>query len=154
ELVTGSLEAANAEAAAMQLQNQAIIPVAITEVQVTAKKSVDLNNIFGPKKVTADDLVMFCRQMRALTRAGIPIVQAISGLAEIGKAEKLKAALADVAVRLTTGSSLANALSNHGKVFNSMFVSLIHVGENTGRLEDAFAKLIHHIELARDTRNR
>src|SRR5690606_2143621 len=101
-----------------------------------------------------DDLVMFCRQMRALTRAGIPIIQAIGGLAEIGRNDLLKKALADVSTRLATGQTLANALSAHGKIFNSMFVSMIHVGENTGRLDDAFAKLIDHIALERETRNR
>ncbi len=153
ELVTGTLEAASAEAAAVQLQNQSIVPVAITEAKAAAK-NVSLNKLFGPPKVKHDDLIMLCRQMRALTRAGIPIIQSVNGLAEISKSELLKEALADVAVRLATGSSLANSLSAHGHIFNSMFVSMIHVGENTGRLDDAFAKLIRHIELERETRNR
>jgi len=154
DLVSGTLDAASAEAAALQLQNQAIVPVAITEAKAASGKSININQLFGPPKVRPDDLVMFCRQMRALTRAGIPIIQAIGGLADISKSVTLKAALSDVSVRLATGSTLANALASHGKIFNSMFVSLIHVGENTGRLDDAFSKLIGHIELERETRNR
>lgn len=153
ELITGALEAANAEAAALVLQNQAIIPLAIDAVK-EAKPLFDPGKLFAPKKVGFDDLVMFCRQMRALTRAGIPIIQAIGGLAEISRNPLLKKALADVAVRLATGQTLANALSAHGRIFNGMFISMIHVGENTGRLDDAFAKLIKHIELERETRNR
>lgn len=154
ELVSGTLEAASADAASVQLQNQSIIPVAITEAKAGSGKNPALKNLFGPPKVRHDDLIMFCRQMRALTRAGIPIIQAINGLAEISKSELLKAALADVAVRLATGSTLANSLSAHGKIFNHMFVSLIHVGENTGRIDDAFSRLINHIEMERETRNR
>lgn len=153
ELITGALDAANAEAAALVLQNQAIIPLAISAAKET-KPLFDPGKLFAPKKVGFDDLVMFCRQMRALTRAGIPIIQAIAGLAEISKNELLKKALSDVAVRLATGQTLANALSAHGRTFNGMFISMIHVGENTGRLDDAFAKLIKHIELERETRNR
>lgn len=152
DLVNGTLDAVSAEAAAVQLQNQAIIPVAITEARAAAGKKN--SRWLGPPKVSADDLIMFCRQMRALTRAGIPIIQAISGLAEISKSERLKDALADVAVRLATGSPLATSLSAHGTLFNGMFVSMIHVGENTGRIDDAFSKLIDHIELERETRNR
>lgn len=151
--VTGTLEASNAQAAAIQLQNQSIVPVAIQEVE--AQRTSLLNMKFSlRKKVKYDDLIMLCRQMRALTRAGVPIIQAIAGLADISKSEIIKEALSDINVRLATGSSLANAMGAHSKVFNTMFVSMIHVGENTGRLEDAFSKLISHIEMERDTRNR
>lgn len=153
DLVTGALEAANSEAAALVLQNQSIIPLAIHAAE-EKKTLFDSSKLFAPRKVGFDDLVMFCRQMRALTRAGIPIIQAIAGLADISKNPLLKQALADVATRLATGQTLANSLAAHGKVFNGMFVSMIHVGENTGRLDDAFAKLIRHIELERETRNR
>lgn len=151
--VSGTLQAASAQAAAIQLQNQSIVPIAINEIEEKNKSALSLQLTFK-KKVKHDDLIMLCRQMRALTRAGIPIIQAIAGLADISRSEQIKEALSDVNVRLATGSSLANALSAHGKIFNSMFVSMIHVGENTGRLEDAFAKLISHIEMERDTRNR
>lgn len=151
--VSGTLEATNAQAAAIQLQNQSIIPVAIQPLEAKREFSNALKLKFR-KKVTYDDLIMLCRQMRALTRAGIPIIQAIAGLADISKSEQIKEALSDINVRLATGSTLANAMGAHSTIFNSMFVSMIHVGENTGRLEDAFSKLISHIEMERDTRNR
>lgn len=155
ELVSGTVDAANADAAAMLLQNQAIIPTAIEQArEVKAKAGIDFSKLLAKKTVGFDDLVMFCRQMRALTRAGIPIIQAISGLADISRNDVLKGALGDVSTRLATGQTLANALSAHGKIFNSMFVSMIHIGENTGKLDEAFAKLIDHIALERETRNR
>ncbi len=151
--VSGTLEASNAQAAAIQLQNQSIVPVAIRELEAKPASLLDLNISFR-KKVKYDDLIMLCRQMRALTRAGVPIIQAIAGLADISKSDLIKEALSDINVRLATGSSLANAMGAHSNIFNTMFVSMIHVGENTGRLEDAFSKLISHIEMERDTRNR
>jgi len=151
--VSGTLEASNAQAAAIQLQNQSIVPVAIRELEAKPASLLNLNVSFR-KKVKYDDLIMLCRQMRALTRAGVPIIQAIAGLADISKSDLIKEALSDINVRLATGSSLANAMGAHSNIFNTMFVSMIHVGENTGRLEDAFSKLISHIEMERDTRNR
>lgn len=151
--VSGTLEASNAQAAAIQLQNQSIVPVAIRALEAKPASLLNLNISFR-KKVKYDDLIMLCRQMRALTRAGVPIIQAIAGLADISKSDLIKEALSDINVRLATGSSLANAMGAHSNIFNTMFVSMIHVGENTGRLEDAFSKLISHIEMERDTRNR
>ncbi len=151
--VTGKLEANDAEAVANQLQSQAIIPISIRQSTEGKKGELSLNFKFK-QKVTLDDQIMLCRQMRALTRSGIPIVQAISGLAEISKNDTISEALTDISNRLSGGSTLANAMGNHSKIFSPMFVSMIHVGENTGRLEDAFGKLIGHIEMERDTRNR
>ena len=107
--VSGTLEASNAQAAAIQLQNQSIVPVAIRELEAKPASLLDLNISFR-KKVKYDDLIMLCRQMRALTRAGVPIIQAIAGLADISKSDLIKEALSDINVRLATGSSLANAM--------------------------------------------
>ena len=154
EEVAGTLQAASTQAAAIQLQNQAIVPVAIEAAKVKKPKQAQGLVALRQRRVRYDDLIMLCRQMRALTRAGVPIIQAISGLMEISRCQPIKEALADINVRLATGSGLAQAMGAHPKVFNSMFVSMIHVGESTGRLEDAFSKLISHIEMERDTRNR
>ncbi|MCG8316239.1 MAG: type II secretion system F family protein [Pseudomonadales bacterium] len=154
ELVEGSLEGANVEAIAKQLQAQFILPVEIKEEVQQLSQDIDLSKLLPPPQIKMDDMVMFCRQMKALTKAGIPIIQAINGLAEHSKSERLKECLLDVVIRLQMGNSLAAALGQYPKIFSKLFVSIIHVGESTGKLDDAFEKLIHHLELERDTKNR
>lgn len=154
DLVTGTLDAANVDAVARQLQAQLILPIEIKEEVKAKSNDIDLSKLFPPPKLKIDDMVMFCRQMKALTRSGIPIIKAINGLAEHSKSERLKEALHDIVIRLQMGNSLAAAMGNHPKLFSSLFVSLIHVGESTGKLDDAFDKLVHHLELERDTKNR
>ena len=154
ELVEGSLEGANVEAIAKQLQAQFILPVEIKEEVQQLSQDIDLAKLLPPPQIKMDDMVMFCRQMKALTKAGIPIIQAINGLAEHSKSERLKECLLDVVIRLQMGNSLAAALGQYPKIFSKLFVSIIHVGESTGKLDDAFEKLIHHLELERDTKNR
>lgn len=151
--VTGVVNATSAEAVAGQLQEQSIIPTSIRQMAEVRDDDI-LAKLLPEPKVQMDDLIMMCRQMRALTRSGIPIVQAISGLADITKKRSISRALVDVSNRLSSGSSLANAMGNHPKIFSPMFINMIHVGENTGRLEESFTKLISHIEMERDTRNR
>ena len=157
--VKGLLEGLNAQGIAEQLTRQRIIPISITEAK--AKKgehkdlgNIDLGSLFGVAAISLDDLIIFCRQMYALVKAGVPILRAINGMAETSNSEKLKVALADIANQLEGGFQLSSALNKHPKLFSPLFVSLINVGENTGKLDDSFLKLASYFEREQDTRKR
>ncbi len=152
--VEGSLDAASSDAAAGILQSQQLIPIRIDEVVETESNHIDLKQFLPKPKITLNDLSMLCRQMYALTRSGMPIVSAINGLAETSKNERLAEVLRSISSELVTGMALATAMRKHQDVFSHIFISMIHVGESTGRLDDAFKKLVDHIELERKTRSR
>ena len=79
----GLLGAPNADAAATELMRRGITPLAIREVQETESVIDRLNRLpIFRKKVTLDELIVFCRQMHALTKAGIPLIRTMRGLAE------------------------------------------------------------------------
>lgn len=152
--VQGVLEVANANAAASELSKKGIIPIKISEqVEKKANLAGKKIQLFQPT-VNLDELIIFCRQMNALTRAGIPIIRAMKGLADSTKSELLKTTLFDVARRLESGINLASSMQAHPRVFSELFISMIHVGENTGQLETAFKRLSENLELERDTRKR
>ncbi len=151
--VEGTIDAPNTEAVANQLISRKITPIEITEKKFEGTKDIDLSKIFPPKPPTIDELSMFCRQMKALSRAGVPIVQAIGGLAEYSKSPVLVDALKNIMSRLSTGTALAAAMGSHPKIFSELFIGLVHVGESTGKLDDAFDKLVHHLEMERQTRS-
>lgn len=153
--VSGQLEAANGEAAASELQRRGLIPIAISEH--IEKKDVfeGLKKIqIFKRKVSLEELIIFCRQMNALTRAGIPIIRAMRGLADSTSSELLHETLHEVTDRLESGVNLATSMQSHPDIFDEMFISMVHVGENTGQLEDAFQQLAASLELERDTRRR
>ena len=157
--VKGAMEAANSNAVAEQLLRQRITPTAITETKSTKSGAGDLANIdiaelLGFETIALDDLIVFCRQMYALVRSGVPILRAINGMAESTSAPKLKQALSEIATQLEGGYELSSALNRHPKLFSPLFVSLVHVGENTGNLDDAFAKLASYFEREQETRKR
>jgi len=151
----GLLTAASAEAAASELMRRGITPLAIREQQ--EKKSSSLGklnlNIFADK-VTLDELIVFYRQMHALTKAGIPLIRTLRGLAETTRSPALAEVLEDVCNRLEGGTTMATAMQAHPEVFSDLFVAMIHVGENTGLLDDAFKRLSEILELERDTKRR
>ncbi|NQZ81763.1 MAG: type II secretion system F family protein [Colwellia sp.] len=157
--VKGNIEAANSAAVAEQLSRKSIIPISIKASTAKAKSgesiaTMDIGDLLGFAVVSLDDLIIFCRQMYALMRSGVPILRAINGMAESSTSLKLKNALLDIASQLEGGYALSTALHKHSKIFPPLFVSLIHVGENTGQLDSAFSKLATYFEREQETRKR
>lgn len=152
--IEGVYDGANENAVIAFLKEQQIVPIFISLAR--EKKSTTTLRFELTKKhsVSLDEMSMFCRQMQALTRAGIPIIQAISGLAEHANTPYFREVLNNLVEALAGGSSLANALRNHPQIFGQMFVSMVHMGETTGHLDKAFNKLVDHIELERETKRR
>ncbi|SDI39673.1 MSHA biogenesis protein MshG [Ferrimonas sediminum] len=149
--VEGVLEAANESAVADQLMRRAIIPLRIEEKR--GGDGIDWQAMFRPK-VKMTDLQMFTRQMLSLTRSGIPLLRAINGLADSSHCKVLSKALREVAGQLTSGYSLSSALNQHPHVFSDLYVAMVHVGENTGQLDQAFSRLSQHLEMEQDTKRR
>jgi MSHA biogenesis protein MshG len=106
------------------------------------------------RKVEIDELIVFCRQMYALTKAGIPLIRTMRGLADTTKSARLSAVLDDLTDRLEGGVTMATAMQAHRDVFSDLFIAMIHVGENTGQLDESFKRLSSIMELERDTRRR
>lgn len=153
--VAGEVNAANLDAAASDLVRKGITPIKLT---VRAEKQDVLASLgkiqIRPKRVNLDELIIFCRQMNALTRAGIPIIRAMRGLADSTRSELLRDTLHDVVNRLESGVNLATSMQAHPTIFSDLFISMVHVGENTGQLEDAFLQLSKSLELERETKRR
>ena len=150
--VNGQVEAANHSAAMSELQLKKIVLTSLAE-KTLESKGVEFSFAFK-KKITLDDQVLLTRQLYALTKAGIPIIRALNGLAESSDNVRLAEVLNAIADSLVSGSELATAFRQFPKIFSPIFVSMIHVGGNTGRLDLAFQKLTAHLELERETKKR
>lgn len=149
------MEAVNQEVVADRLLSRGTIPVSIAEVEdKTSLLDLDVSNVFKSKGVKLQELVMFSRQMYSLTKAGIPLTRAIAGLLETTNSSNLREALEAINSDLNAGTNLATAFSRHDKIFSPLYVSLIHVGENSGRLEEAFLQIANYLELEQKTKQR
>ncbi len=154
--IIGSREAGSADSLASELLAERITPLTIEE-QAQANDSdvfAQLKESLRRKHVDLEELIIFCRQMYSLSKAGVPIIRAIGGLAESSRNLYLREVLQAVRSDLEGGQGMAVALNAHPKVFNTLFVSMISVGENTGQLDQAFRQLSVYLELERETRKR
>ena len=154
--IIGSRESGSADSLASELLAERITPLTIEE-QAQANDSdvfAQLKESLRRKHVDLEELIIFCRQMYSLSKAGVPIIRAIGGLAESSRNLYLREVLQAVRSDLEGGQGMAVALNAHPKVFNTLFVSMISVGENTGQLDQAFRQLSVYLELERETRKR
>ncbi len=142
ELVKGVLEGPTSSAVADQLFSTGITPVHINEAKAAAAVVAGkLQLRFGEPKVELADLMLLSRQMHTLLKAGVPIIRALSGLHESAANPTLRTTIADVRESLESGRELSQTLRQHPKVFPAYMVSLVRVGEVTGRLDEVFMRL-------------
>src|SRR5712664_1745391 len=141
ELVKGVLEGATSSAIADQLFSTGITPVHIDEAKLAAVVAAGKQLRFGEPKVELADLMLLSRQMHTLLKAGVPIMRALSGLQESSSNPTLRTVIGDVRDSLESGRELSLSLRRHPKVFPGFMVSLVRVGEVTGRLDEVFLRL-------------
>jgi MSHA biogenesis protein MshG len=152
-LVNGELQADNTSAAAAQLLNSGVTPVRIDPIGTGGGGApVFKLALFTPKPGLAD-LMMFARQMYALTKAGIPIVRALRGLADSHRNPQMVTALQDVIDSLNAGRDLAGSLAKHPEIFSPLFVNVVRVGENSGKLDEGFQRLFQYLAFDKMTRD-
>jgi MSHA biogenesis protein MshG len=107
--------------------------------QVSAQSVLQIR--FGEPKVELADLMLFCRQMHTLLKAGVPIVRGLAGLQDSAQNPTLRKVLGEVRESLESGRELSLGLRQHPAVFTNFMVSLVQVGELTGRLDEVFLYL-------------
>lgn len=150
--VKGELEATSKDGAVELIMAKGIMPNDIKETAGT-KGSLDISALFA-SQVNPAELIVFTRQIYSLTKAGIPILRALNGLAESTHSTLLADALFDILENMRNGYSLSVAMESHPRVFSQLYVSLVQVGENTGQLDRVFLQLANYVEQEVETKKR
>ncbi len=156
ELLQGVLEGADSGAVADQLFGNGVTPI---DIAITKKTAVDKDGdswttkLFE-KKVTSMDVQLFSRQLYTLLKSGVPIMRGLAGLQESAISKSLGKVIQDLRESLDSGRELSVAMRRHPTVFNNFYLSMVRVGEMTGRLEEVFLRLFDHLEFDRDMRER
>ena len=155
EAVQGQLDALNENGVADQLMAMGVAPVHIGAMTEVAKATGDSwFERMGRKPVVVEDILVFSRQMYTLNKAGVPILRAFAGLEASSTKPAMVALLKDIRSSLDQGRELSAALARHMDVFGAFYISMIRVGEMTGRLTEVFLRLNEHMEFERDVRER
>jgi MSHA biogenesis protein MshG len=155
ELMQGVLEGADSGAVADQLFSTGVTPIEITVTSKAASEREDsLWQRLTEKKVTHMDVQLFSRQMFTLLKSGVPIMRGLAGLQESAISKSFGKVIKDLRESLDSGRELSSAMRRHPTVFTPFYLSMIRVGEMTGRLDEVFLRLFDHLEFDRDMRER
>lgn len=143
ETLSGEYEAASKEAVGSYLRKRRIT---ITSVK---KKPKDINIGFLQKKgVGVKDLSVFTRQFATMVNAGLPLVQCLDVLGRQLEKPHFKEVVLQVTADVEGGSTLAEALEKHPKIFSDLYVNMIAAGEAGGILDVILARLAVFLEKA------
>jgi type IV pilus assembly protein PilC len=98
------------------------------------------------RRVGMRDLAVFSRQFATLIQSGMPMLRALHTLEDQSENEVLQHAIAETRKDIEAGSSLAQALERHPRVFDKLYVSLVRSGESSGQLESALDRIAFQLE--------
>jgi len=133
----GELDAANETAALAQLKRLRIENPKIKE----KPKDIFENIAMFQPKVTGKDIVIFTRQLSTMIDAGLPLVQCLEILAKQQDNVTFKRILTEIQADVETGTTLADAMRKHPKVFDNLYSNMIEAGELGGILDTILSRM-------------
>lgn len=137
--ITADVEAENEGAAAKLLIDRGLAPL-----EITPKKEEGFRSLFN--RIPAKHMVVFSRQLSTLVNSGLPLVQSLDAVRKQTSNKKLKPIIAKIINDVEAGSSLAEAMAAHPRVFNKVYTSLVAAGEASGTLDVSLERLANQQE--------
>lgn len=142
----GELSAKTRDEAVDQLRKQSVVVTSLEEKKSGAG-GFKINLSFG-SGLTDKDLVVFTRQFGTMINAGLPLVQCLEILSTQSENKVLRETIGEVKTQVEAGSTFSDALRRHPKVFDDLYVNLVHAGEVGGLLDTILTRLAKYIEKA------
>ena len=146
--VKGTISATNESRARILLKEQGLVPTKISK-QTALNKDIEIN--IGAA-VKPRDLSVFCRQFQSILKAGVTIVEALEMMAGQTENKQFAKAILETRSSVQKGSSLAEAMREHPKIYPTILVNMVEAGEVSGSLEVALERLSIQFEKSAKTK--
>ena len=140
----GELTAKTKDEAVDQLRKQSVVVTSLEEK--SGKGGFNLSSL--KSGLTDKDLVVFTRQFGTMINAGLPLVQCLEILSTQSENKVLRETIGEVKTQVEAGSTFSDALRRYPKVFDDLYVNLVHAGEVGGLLDTILTRLAKYIEKA------
>src|SRR5690606_9222901 len=135
--VKGKMLAASEAAVKADLRRQGVLAKSV-------RKEVQLFK--SGKKITAEDIALFARQLATMLQAGIPMVQCFDIIGNGHDKPAMQKLVLAIKADVESGTTLHEALAKHPLYFDDLFVNLVEAGEHAGALETLLDKVATYKE--------
>jgi MSHA biogenesis protein MshG len=150
DAVSGVVDAGSAGAAAEVLTARGIVPLTIVAraqaIGVDGAALAEWLKRSMRRPVGMVELMLFCRQLHTLMKAGVPILRALSTLQDSSPDPGLASTIGALRQSLESGLDLSTSMARHPETFGGLVVALVRIGELTGRLDTVLLSLVDHLE--------
>ena len=166
EQMSGTIESTSEAEAIQQLRSQGYYPLQVVEAgkgKLAAKKGAKKGKAApakkGPKATTGGRikpkiLMIFTRQLATLIDSGLPLLRGLTVLSKQEPNPVLRGTIAALADSVQSGSTFSEALAQHPKIFNKLYVNMVKAGELGGVLEVVLVRLAEYQEKAHKLKNK
>ncbi len=134
KFISGSLDAGNSNDLEVRLEKMDLD-------LVTFKQKDPGSDLFGRNKIGRRDLINFAFYLEQLTRAGVPILEGLTDLRDGEENPTFRDVITGVIEAIEGGNSFSQALELYPKIFDNVFVSLIRVGERSGKMSEVLVDI-------------
>lgn len=148
--VTGAVEGDDQRTAVRRLKGMGYYPTEVRQADGRSDAEGVRVGLFS--RVSHGDLTTFTRQLADLVKAGLPMIRCFDALIEHTESPTLTAILQKVRDDVSGGSSLADALEKHARVFPKVYSSMVRAGEASGQLAEILRRLALFLETERERR--
>ena len=137
DLRTATIDASSRDDVIAQLRKQRLSVVKIDQ---------DASKKIGRGAIKTRDIVIFTRQFSTMINSGLPLVQALTILAEQTDNKSLAEVTKKVVFDVESGNTVADALSKHPRAFTNLYVNMVAAGEAGGILDTILMRLATFLE--------
>jgi len=151
QTVEGSMEGKDEEAVVQNLHQLGYIPIRISTAQEKRSDSRFLS--FIPQRVGVKNLMIFTQELSTLVSAGLSIDRSLEILGDLTENVRLRDVVKDILKKVEGGSSLAEALGSHPRIFSKLYVNMVKAGESGGFLETILSRLAQYLESSKEIKD-
>ena len=150
--VDGDIEALNIDEASHKLKEQKIIITNLirsskkTKKDTKDKKKGSSFSLFGKKKASVQDVLIFSKQFATMVKAGLPILQVLAMLRDQLESPAMKDIVEDIRKSLEGGVTLSKCFEKFPDLFDNVYINLIKAGEASGKLDVFLLKIVEALE--------
>lgn len=151
--IKGTVDADSSRTARQKLKTRGIYTTDLKERSLDSKPG-SRSTSGSQTTVKLKSLTLMIRQLSTMVKARIPLDDALSAIVDQTDDPKLKSIMSQVNTSVNEGKSLADACALYPKVFTPIFVSMIRVGEASGKLDLVLVRLANFSESQMEMRNK